>query len=104
MLACLDSLLYNTGMDMTGKDLESLFARNLRSRRAELGMSQVSLAERAGIPQPHVSALERGAMVPQLATIARLAEALDTTPSALISSVAFPAVSMPSAENLSATA
>lgn len=74
---------------MQASELESLFRRNLQSRRTELGLTQVSLAKRAGLPQPHISAIERGVMVPTLATLARLAEALDTTPSALLSSVGF---------------
>lgn len=41
------------------------------------GMSQQKLAERVGIPQPHVRAMELGAKFPNLLTVLRLAVALE---------------------------
>ena len=44
-------------------------------------MTQGELADKAGIPQSHVSRLETGKHVPTHLTIEKLAEALETTPS-----------------------
>ena len=85
---------------MKPEDLESLFAANLRMWRMYRKMSQVRLAEAAEIPQPHVSALERGTMAPTLQTIAKLAEALDVTPSTLIASAMTPTVSTVAPEKI----
>lgn len=51
----------------------------LRKKRGERGMSQRALAERAGIPQPNVSAYERGRRVPTAETLQRLEAALAAT-------------------------
>lgn len=51
----------------------------LRRRRRERAMSQRVLAERAGIPQPNVSAYERGRRVPSAETLQRLDAALAAT-------------------------
>lgn len=48
----------------------------VRSRRLELGMSQVHLAERAGMTQSAVSRLEAGGAVPTIGVLERLAAAL----------------------------
>jgi len=73
-------------MDTTlqAEDLEKLFRQNMRARRKELGMSQVDLAKAMGVNQPYVSQLESGERSPQLETIAKVAEALSTTPDALL--------------------
>ncbi len=91
---------------MQAKELQAAFARNVKTRRKELGMTQVQLSQTTNLPQPHISAIERGAMAPKFQTIAALADALDTTPSALMSTVAFPAVTVRgnSSENFHATA
>jgi HTH-type transcriptional regulator / antitoxin HipB len=49
----------------------------VRSRRLELGMSQVELAERAGMTQSAVSRLEAGGAVPTIGVLERLATALN---------------------------
>lgn len=49
----------------------------VRSRRLELGMSQVELAERAGMTQSAVSRLEAGGSVPTIGVLERLAVALN---------------------------
>lgn len=72
---------------MQQEELLAAFQRNLRLRRKELGLTQVQLAERAGVEQGYISDLEMGKKKPMLGTLAPLAEALDTTPSALISTV-----------------
>lgn len=51
----------------------------IRQRRESLGMTQEELADRAGIPQSHVSRLECGRHAPTHLTMQRVAAALDTT-------------------------
>ncbi len=46
-------------------------------RRAELGLTQAELAERAGMTQPQLSRLESGGATPTVPLLARLAAALD---------------------------
>lgn len=48
----------------------------VRGRRLELGMSQVELADRAGMTQSAVSRLEAGGTVPTIGVLERLAAAL----------------------------
>jgi transcriptional regulator with XRE-family HTH domain len=50
----------------------------VRSRREQLGLSQVELADRIGTTQPRISQIERGATM-QLSVLMlfRIAEALD---------------------------
>jgi transcriptional regulator with XRE-family HTH domain len=45
--------------------------------RAQRGLSQAQLARQIGMRQPHVARLEAGDHEPSLATLARLADALD---------------------------
>jgi transcriptional regulator with XRE-family HTH domain len=54
-----------------------LFGARLREVRLNRGLSQQELAERVGIPQPHVSAMESGVKFPNLLTVLRLAAALE---------------------------
>ena len=54
-----------------------LFGARLREMRLKRGLSQQELAERVGIPQPHVSAMESGVKFPNLLTVLRLALALE---------------------------
>ena len=44
--------------------------------RKAAGLSQVTLAARIGMDQPHVSRLERGAVRPTIQTLCRIATAL----------------------------
>jgi len=53
-----------------------LLGRRLRELRQARDVTQVALAERAGLPQSHISEMERGVMLPNLLTILRLAAAL----------------------------
>ena len=80
--------------DVQADELENVFRDNVRARRKSLGLSQVALAERInarrkrGEPQvssPYISDLESGKRVPYISTLAELAEALETTPDALLS-------------------
>jgi DNA-binding XRE family transcriptional regulator len=52
------------------------FGRRLREVRAGAGLSQGSLAERAGVHPTAIGRMERGGREPRLATILRLARAL----------------------------
>jgi transcriptional regulator with XRE-family HTH domain len=54
-----------------------LFGTRLRELRHAAGLTQEILAERAGLPHTHVSAMERGVKLPNLLTLLRLAVALD---------------------------
>lgn len=67
------------------KELVEVFAENLRERRIELGLSQAALAAAIQAHAPYISDLERGVKAPYLGTLARIADALDTTPSVLLS-------------------
>jgi transcriptional regulator with XRE-family HTH domain len=57
----------------------------LRELRLKRGLSQQALAERVGVPQTHVSAMELGVKFPNLLTVLRLAVALDCKVTALTS-------------------
>lgn len=52
------------------------FAENLRQIRKEAGLSQEELGFRAGLHRTEVGLLERGARVPRLDTLVKLAAAL----------------------------
>ncbi len=48
----------------------------LRERRLELGLTQVALAERSGVPQADISRIESGAANPTIATVMALSASL----------------------------
>jgi transcriptional regulator with XRE-family HTH domain len=52
-------------------------ARQLIAFRIERGLSQAELARRCGVSQPAIARLERGEHEPRLATLRRVAHALD---------------------------
>lgn len=54
-----------------------LLGARIREMRLKRRLSQQVLAERVGIPQTHVSAMELGIKFPNLLTVLRLAVALD---------------------------
>lgn len=54
-----------------------LVATRIAARRDELGYTQAACAAAAGMPQPQWADLERGRRSPTLATLARVADALD---------------------------
>ena len=54
-----------------------LFGARLREVRLKRRLSQKELADRVGIPQPHVSAMESGVKFPNLLTVIRLAVVLE---------------------------
>lgn len=88
---------------MQPTELNRVFRENLKARRKELRLTQTELADRLNalrakqerrkpqgerneerIHAPYISALESGDRVPIISTLAILAEALDTTPDALL--------------------
>jgi transcriptional regulator with XRE-family HTH domain len=58
--------------------------REIRQVREASGTSMRALAARCGISQPFLSAVERGLSMPSIATLYRIAEALDVAPSSLL--------------------
>ena len=52
------------------------FAENMKARREELKMTQVSLSKRSGVPQSTISAVERGSRIPTSETMRLLAKGL----------------------------
>ena len=60
------------------------FARRLKGRMDELGLTGAELAERSGISQGHISGMLNGKFSPQGYTIYRIAEGLSVEPSYLV--------------------
>lgn len=65
-------------------NLSHQFGGVLRRHREELGWSQERLAERADLNRSYLGEIERGAAVPSLVTLAKLAGALEVNLSSLI--------------------
>jgi len=61
-----------------------LLGTRIREMRKKRRLTQVMLAETSGIPQSHMSSIERGAMLPNLVTLFRLAAALNCKVSSLV--------------------
>lgn len=59
-------------------------APNLRERRQRAGLTQRQLAQRSGLSQPAIAAIESGARRPSSASMARLDSALHVRPSILL--------------------
>jgi len=70
---------------MQAQELARVFGENVRRRRTELGMTQADLAQRARMPRPDISDIERGKRQANMATIAKIAEGLTVPPSHLLS-------------------
>jgi len=66
------------------EELTTKFAANVRKRRLDLGLTQEELAERLKKHKPYVSEIENGKRTPWLPNLAIFADALETTPSALL--------------------
>lgn len=64
-------------------ELKILFGATLRQRRKAAGLSQVMLAERAGLSLETVARVERGQSGASFEVVERLAAALEVQPTAL---------------------
>lgn len=60
------------------KSSADVFAENLRAARRGLGMTQETLAERAGVTPQVISRYELGKLLPSFGMLDRLADALGT--------------------------
>jgi transcriptional regulator with XRE-family HTH domain len=67
-----------------GDALQQLFCHNIRQFRANLGLSQEELAEKAGVSVPFMGAVERGEKWPGPETIAGIAFGLRVEPCDLL--------------------
>lgn len=64
-------------------DVAKSFGRAVKARRAEVGMTQEDLADKAEVARSFVSAMERGEKAPTIRTVWRLGAALNCKPSDL---------------------
>ncbi len=69
---------------MFKQEVADRFAENLRRCRKRSGLSQEKLGYRASLHRTEIGLLERGARVPQLDTILKLAGGLSVSPCELI--------------------
>lgn len=60
------------------------FSRNLKALREAQGLSQESLAGKAGLDRTYISSCERGERNVTLATLDRLSAALGVSPNSLL--------------------
>lgn len=65
------------------------FAANLRKARTKAGISQEELGDRCDLHRTEISLLERAGREPRLATIVKLAGALDSSPAELCAGIAW---------------
>jgi len=65
-------------------DMRRLVGRNVRKLRTEAGLTQEQLAARSGFGQQYISDLERGLRNPTIVSLYELAQALGSTPIALL--------------------
>ncbi len=70
--------------EVTADPLRTAVGVAIRRARHASGMSMRDFATRCGLSQPFVSAVERGMSTPSIATLYRMAEVLQTEPSALL--------------------
>jgi len=63
------------------------FAANLRRLRRRSGLSQEELGRLAGLHRTQIGLLERGARMPRIDTLVKLAVALDCDPADLIAGI-----------------
>lgn len=66
-------------------NVAKIFGERVREKRRARKLTQVQVAERAGMFQHHISQLENGEVMPTLETILKLAAAIGCKPSDLLS-------------------
>ncbi len=69
------------------ENYRNVLARNVRARRENLGLTQEQLGFETGLDRTYISGIERGVRNPSLDVIAKIASALDTSPSDLLSAM-----------------
>ena len=69
---------------MDKDNLRTILAKNLRRHRESRGISQEELASRAGLHRTYVGAVERAERNITLATLQRIASALEVDPVSLL--------------------
>lgn len=69
---------------MKKQSTRKILARNLRAKRADLGISQEELADRAGLHRTYVGAIERAERNVSIDNIEKLAAAVGSTVAALL--------------------
>lgn len=65
-------------------DLRRVVGKNVRATRESAGLSQEELAYRASVHVTYLSGVENGRRNPTVLVVGRLADALNTTASALL--------------------
>jgi transcriptional regulator with XRE-family HTH domain len=70
--------------DRAAAGIAERFGENLARCRKRAGISQEELSARAGLHRTEIGMLERGARLPQLDTLIKLAGGLEVEPSALV--------------------
>ncbi len=81
-------------METRGPEAEE-FGRRVRARRTALGVSQMVLAEAAGLHFTFVSSVERGRRNVTLPSVLRLAKGLGVDAGELVSGIPAPADAQP---------
>jgi transcriptional regulator with XRE-family HTH domain len=71
---------------MTDEELAQLIGANVRAARTARDMTQAALGEATKIPVPHISRLEKGSHLPSVATLKKVAEALEVPICSLLDS------------------
>jgi transcriptional regulator with XRE-family HTH domain len=66
-------------------NVATIFGERVREKRRARSLTQVQVAERAGMFQHHISQLENGEVMPTLETILKLAAAIGCKPTELLS-------------------
>lgn len=69
-------------------DPKHVLGKTIREMRVNLGLSQERLAELAGLHWTYIGGIERGERNVSLMNIVKIAKALKTTPSVLLSGIA----------------
>ncbi|HEY5815437.1 MAG TPA: helix-turn-helix transcriptional regulator [Solirubrobacterales bacterium] len=74
---------------MASQECAACFAANLRRRRRVAGFSQEELGRRSGLHRTAIGLLERGARMPRVDTLVKLAAALEIQPDMLIEGISW---------------